>query len=51
MPSAAQKTAAERIAIEKASTGYTVRNELSCTIAQGFGILSVALIIALPLAT
>jgi len=29
VPSAAQKTAAERIAIAKASTGYTVRNELT----------------------
>ena len=28
VPSAAQKTAAERIAVEKASAGYTVRNEL-----------------------
>ena len=29
VPSAAQKTAAERIAVEKASAGYTVRNELT----------------------
>jgi len=28
VPSAAQKAAAERIAVEKASAGYTVRNEL-----------------------
>jgi osmotically-inducible protein OsmY len=28
VPSAAQKTAAERIAVEKASAGHTVRNEL-----------------------
>ena len=28
VPSAAQKTAAERIAVEKASPGYSVRNEL-----------------------